>query len=180
MPPFLSLGAVVLPCYVAVVLSLVLASVLRKASVIGEDLRRGALGYLRFMPYVALLILAGATPLVPGPVLWVAGALAFVAGAFYGGALVALVRAGRGLATFGAYGLSRNPIYLAATIFFIAVAIAAFAATTAAGLLSLVVTYTLLITNHVVIRREEEFLEGKFGDLYRDYVRRVPRYLLFF
>jgi len=72
----------------------------------------------------------------------------------------------------GVYRFSRNPIYLAFCI-----------ATVGAGLVlnswwviaSVAIVKALL--EHLVISREEIYLEKKFGDIYLDYKRRVRRWL---
>jgi len=76
------------------------------------------------------------------------------------------------LVTTGAFGLSRNPIYLANTLlligggmvsknpwFFVLALICAFA------------------TQKLAIEREEKHLETRFGKRYRDYAKRVRRWI---
>lgn len=77
-----------------------------------------------------------------------------------------------GIVDSGPYRLSRNPMYVAWTMIYFGTAI-------------LVNTWWLLIllpaviifTHYVVIRHEEQELEQKFGDEYREYRGRVRRYL---
>jgi protein-S-isoprenylcysteine O-methyltransferase Ste14 len=76
------------------------------------------------------------------------------------------------LVTDGPYRLSRNPMYLAASLIYGGVAI----------ILNMPWTLVLLIPCLItlyrgVIRREETYLEGKFGQPYRDYKNRVRRWL---
>ena len=72
----------------------------------------------------------------------------------------------------GIYGRSRNPLYLAMTLIYIGLAIAAGSGWAIALLLP------LLVLMHVgVIAREEGYLEQKFGDMYRQYKSRVRRWL---
>jgi len=179
MPPYISLAVLVIPAYLFVIGASVAVGVARRVSLVGRDLRAGATAVIHYTPYLALLVVAAYTPLAAGAFLWAAAALAVVAGVIFLLALGARGRAGPGLATAGVYRFSRNPIYVAATLFFISVTLAAFQASSRAGLLALVVTYTLIVANHVTIRREEAFLEEKFGDHYRAYCARVGRYLFF-
>lgn len=76
------------------------------------------------------------------------------------------------LVTDGLYGWSRNPIYVAATVFYVGLAIAL---TTGWALLALPVVLTVL--HHGVVLREEVFLEDTFGADYVAYKSAVPRWL---
>jgi protein-S-isoprenylcysteine O-methyltransferase Ste14 len=77
------------------------------------------------------------------------------------------------LAIDGIYRLSRNPIYVGGLLGMIGIALAF----NIVWLLPLLVP-SLLALHFGVIRREEQYLEAKFGDDYRRYRARVPRYLL--
>jgi protein-S-isoprenylcysteine O-methyltransferase Ste14 len=70
----------------------------------------------------------------------------------------------------GIYGKTRNPIYLAHSLFiFAASAMTGFAATW--GLLALDAVLLPLM-----IRAEERELMRRYGDEYREYMRRTPRF----
>ncbi|MCI5077011.1 isoprenylcysteine carboxylmethyltransferase family protein [Oricola sp.] len=76
------------------------------------------------------------------------------------------------LVTKGVFGLSRNPIYVANTVLVIG-----------AGLISGIAWYFALAfvaafaTQKLAIEREEKHLEARFGKTYRDYKKRVSRWL---
>jgi protein-S-isoprenylcysteine O-methyltransferase Ste14 len=76
------------------------------------------------------------------------------------------------LLTKGPYARSRNPMYAGWTLGYAGIAFLSNAFWLIV-LLPLVVAYTHLVD----VQREEEFLEREFGDEYRRYRRRVPRYL---
>jgi protein-S-isoprenylcysteine O-methyltransferase Ste14 len=72
----------------------------------------------------------------------------------------------------GLYGIIRHPLYAGAFLLWAAVAVGNLSIVAAAVMLLFVVpTYWLYI------RREEETLEEVFGDAYRNYCRRVPRFI---
>jgi protein-S-isoprenylcysteine O-methyltransferase Ste14 len=72
----------------------------------------------------------------------------------------------------GIYRRSRNPLYLAMTLVYSGLGVAA------GSLWAIVLLVPLLwIVNTGVIAREERYLERKFGDRYRDYKSRVRRWV---
>lgn len=74
------------------------------------------------------------------------------------------------LRTSGIYAISRNPMY--ASFFFMNTATFLFLP----SLLLLVVMLYGMIVHHFIILGEEKFLENEFGNEYRKYKARVPRY----
>lgn len=76
------------------------------------------------------------------------------------------------LVTGGLYRFSRNPIYVGLTLIYLGVT-AFFASLGALILLAAV----LPVMEFGVIRREERYLEHRFGAAYRDYRARVRRWL---
>lgn len=76
------------------------------------------------------------------------------------------------LVTTGLYSWSRNPIYVALSVFYVGLSIAL---TTGWGLLLLpLVIFTL---QKGVIEREEAYLMEEFGEAYLGYKEKVPRWL---
>lgn len=76
------------------------------------------------------------------------------------------------LVTGGPYRLSRNPIYIALTLFYLGLAVVA----DSPWALALVVPL-LAVMRYGVVGREERYLESKFGEPYREYKARVRRWL---
>jgi len=72
----------------------------------------------------------------------------------------------------GPYRFTRNPIYVG---MFLSIAGLAIAFDTSWLLLTLVAF--ALVVRYGVVAREEAYLERKFGDVYRDYRRRVRRWI---
>jgi protein-S-isoprenylcysteine O-methyltransferase Ste14 len=78
----------------------------------------------------------------------------------------------RALVTTGIHAWSRNPIYVGMCLLYLGIAIAVRSPWTLILALPLV-----LILQYGVVAREEAYLERRFGDAYRDYRRRVRRWL---
>jgi protein-S-isoprenylcysteine O-methyltransferase Ste14 len=76
------------------------------------------------------------------------------------------------ITTQGIYAWTRNPMYLGMAALQVAAAIAL----ASVGAL-LTTTSSLIVVDRYVIRREERYLEGKFGTSYLAYKARVRRWL---
>jgi protein-S-isoprenylcysteine O-methyltransferase Ste14 len=77
------------------------------------------------------------------------------------------------LVTDGVFRRTRNPLYVG-----VSVALCGIALIFALDWLLLLMVPSCVILHFAVIRREERYLERKFGEAYRRYQERVPRYLL--
>ena len=75
------------------------------------------------------------------------------------------------LATTGIYAHLRNPMYVGAMLM-----LGGTAALLVSDWLVILLVPTALLLHFVVVRREERYLEAKFGEDYRRYRARVPRY----
>ncbi len=71
----------------------------------------------------------------------------------------------------GPYSISRNPLYVFSFL-------AAFGVGAQSGMLSVAILFLLLalLVFHFTVRREEVWLEASFGDAYRRYRARTPRF----
>lgn len=72
----------------------------------------------------------------------------------------------------GPYQFSRNPMYVAWTVLYVAAAIVV-----NTWWLLMLLPAVIAFTHYFVIRREEKQLEQQFGEDYRQYCNRVRRYL---
>jgi protein-S-isoprenylcysteine O-methyltransferase Ste14 len=112
---------------------------------------------------------------------WLGSGL-FLAGAALMAAAIRLFRRARtaippwepttSLVTTGVYRLSRNPIYLSMVLIYVGIALI-FAASWA----FLLLVPALIALEIEVIRREEAYLERRFGEAYRQYRSEVRRWL---
>lgn len=81
-------------------------------------------------------------------------------------------RPARLLVQSGPYGFSRNPMYVGLTAAYLGGTLLMNSAWPL-----LVLPMVLISISYFVIRREERYLEGAFGESYREYSRRVRRWL---
>ena len=75
------------------------------------------------------------------------------------------------LVTDGVFGHTRNPLYVG-----ISVALCGIALIFDLDWVLLLIVPSSVFLHFAVVRREERYLEQKFGDAYRRYKTRVPRY----
>lgn len=76
------------------------------------------------------------------------------------------------MVTTGPYRVTRNPIYIGISVAYLGLACLLDAP------LDLLSLFPVLIVLHVgVVLREERYLEAKFGEPYREYLRRSKRYV---
>ena len=113
--------------------------------------------------------------LIAGGVLGLAGTLLGAWGAY------TLHRAGTGvrpdqpvtaLVTGGPYRFSRNPLYAALTTIYVGIAVTCGVWWPLATLAP-----ALAVVHWRIVRREEHYLEGRFGEEYRAYKARVRRWV---
>ena len=138
--------------------------------------------YLGFLVIGLLLDYVWPAGVAPDGVRYPSGiALFALGGAIFAFALRQLRKAGTSLeprkpttavVTGGPYRLSRNPIYVALSLAYLGLAVAADSPWAAALLVP-----ALAVMHYGVIAREERYLEGKFGDEYLRYKASVRRWL---
>lgn len=75
------------------------------------------------------------------------------------------------IVTTGIFGWLRNPMYVGGTAALLGLAILL-----ASDWMVVMTVVTALILHFGVVKREERYLEAKFGDVYRRYRETVPRY----
>ena len=105
---------------------------------------------------------------VPGRVIAVVG-LVLVSIAFYS------FSEQPGLTTTGIQRHSRNPNYIGWTTYFLGLTVIGWSFSIWSILFLLYLIYTALYLHYNVLH-EEVFLAGKYGDSYREYMKRTPRY----
>jgi len=76
------------------------------------------------------------------------------------------------LVTDGVFRHTRNPLYVGVSI-----ALCGVALIFALDWMLVLIVPACVLLHFAVVRREERYLEQKFGDAYRRYKMRVPRYL---
>ncbi len=123
--------------------------------------------------YFIALIYSIFVPLKPGTIWFYVGLVVFTI------SLIFYIVAATNFATTppdkpvvkGMYKISRHPIYLFHDIAFLGVCIAS----ASRLLLLLLILYNRL--HHITIKGEERFCLEKYGNAYRDYMNRTPRYV---
>lgn len=76
------------------------------------------------------------------------------------------------LLTDGPYSVVRNPLYVGSLF-----AVIGLGLQTGSVIVAAVATTIFLVLHHWTIQKEEAFLQGHYGDAYRNYLRTVPRWV---
>jgi protein-S-isoprenylcysteine O-methyltransferase Ste14 len=71
----------------------------------------------------------------------------------------------------GIYRFSRNPMYFGMFLIFLGTSIAC------VSLIFLILTTIFMILSHIVVVYEERFCLQKYGNSYREYLNRIPRWI---
>jgi len=71
----------------------------------------------------------------------------------------------------GIYRFSRNPMYFGMFLIFLGTSIAC------VSLIFLMLTTIFMILSHIVVVYEERFCTKKYGNAYREYLNRIPRWI---
>lgn len=135
----------------------------------------GLLHLLAPLTFTDVVGWGGATRTLPGQVLTVGGlAIAVVAAWQFlrAGTNIPTGTTTTALVTHGVYGRSRNPIYVGALSFLLGLAL-----WLDTLWLALAVPMVFGALTELVIKREEAYLETKFGDAYRRYCKTVRRWV---
>lgn len=131
-------------------------------------------GAMTMVAFVALFTVPRSFETVSGEVLELTGYVLLIAAALgrvWCGIYIA-GRKDRELCTEGPYSRSRHPLY-----FFSFVGVVGMSMALQSLILLAATSMVFLTYYHWVMRGEERRLTGLFGDSYRDYMRRVPRFL---
>jgi protein-S-isoprenylcysteine O-methyltransferase Ste14 len=84
-----------------------------------------------------------------------------------------LVTAADKLVIKGIYQISRNPMYLSMFLIFIGTGIAC------ASWFFLLFTTIFVISTYIIVIKEERFCLTEYGNIYRDYMNKTPRWIGF-
>ena len=76
------------------------------------------------------------------------------------------------LVTRGVYGISRHPMYLGEVVASISISIACLS-----WVFLLLAIAKFLLIHYYVVGAEEPFLIEKYGDVYKEYINRTPRWI---
>ena len=129
----------------------------------------GLLAFIYFVLIIFTPLKIGSNVFIPGITLYLLGLTGFII------ALINFKNASPDQpVTEGLYRISRNPQQLSFFITFIGICIAM------GSWLALLIQMLSSLFLHVRILAEEKACLERYGDSYRDYMKRVPRYFLFF
>jgi protein-S-isoprenylcysteine O-methyltransferase Ste14 len=123
-------------------------------------------------PIAALPLALALAALFVGVAIWLALDGAAMLHFRRSGTSMVPMRPSTALVTSGPYRFTRNPMYVGMAVLYAALALA-LGVIWALAVLPLVI----LAVDRLVIAREEPYLERKFGEQYREYKRRVRRWL---
>ena len=129
------------------------------------------------LPLLVLLVISIFTPIIMGTLFWTGCVLIAIAGIIYVLTIIAFIKARKGLTTIGVYQISRNPMYIAWFLVFIAFTLLAWQADLIMGISTAFITLLNIFVIHWMVLGEERFLSKKYGDAYREYMNRTPRYV---
>jgi protein-S-isoprenylcysteine O-methyltransferase Ste14 len=137
----------------------------------GEEVKK--VNRVMLIVFFTMIIYAIFLPLKPGTIWFYAGLAVYLLGFIISTAAlfsIAATKPGEPFTT-GMYRYSRHPIAIGTLLPFIGVGIAT------ASWLFLVLSAILMVISHFLAITEESATTKKFGDAYREYMKRTPRWI---
>lgn len=131
--------------------------------------------------YIQLLGLITSSLFIPlqGGVFLITGGILFIAGILMNIiALLTFINLPEQVITKGIYRFSRNPMYVGGFLFLLGLCIMGFSFSAAFTLFVIFFIIWIVIT-HQTVKKEEAFLLHKYGDDYKLFKQRIPRYIGF-
>lgn len=124
-------------------------------------------------PYMALSVWTPFTTI--RPFLYI-GAIVYVAGiTMFFSALYAIVKTPLDMPfSIGVYRISRNPLYVSAELIFFSVSLMT------ANIVLFIFTLIVIVSQHFMILAEERVCRLKYGSVFENYIKEVPRYIIFY
>ena len=125
---------------------------------------------------IVLLVICLFTPVNSGVLFWI-GLPIFILGIMVNAiAMYSFACFTGGVNSTGIYHYSRNPMYLAGFFFLLGLCLMGWS--TSVCSIALIIMFIVSIPYyHWTVLLEEAFLEDKYGDDYREYMNKVPRYI---
>jgi len=116
------------------------------------------------------------TPINFGVLFWIGLPLFIIGIVLNAIAMYSFAQFTGGVNTTGIYRYSRNPMYVASFFFLLGLCLMSWS-TSVWSVVLLIFFIVSIPFYHWTILLEETFLEHKYGDSYREYMNRVPRYI---
>ena len=131
------------------------------------------------LPFIVIMLIyenANTWSLTAGAIMIVAGESIRLWGVSWAGSETRTTDkpGGTYLIVSGPFAYTRNPLYLGNIIIYLAIGIMSFAIFPYLQIFALIFFFTQY---YFIIKSEEEFLLNKYGDQYRDYLAKVPRFI---
>lgn len=140
---------------------------------LADKKRMFLLGYL---PFIALLIGAIFVPINIGTLFWI-GLLIFASGIIMNViSMYSFAQFKGGLNTTGIYRYSRNPMYVGGFLFVLGLNLMGWSISLANAIFW-ILSILWVAATHWGVLQEEAFLESKYGNSFREYMKKVPRYV---
>ena len=131
---------------------------------------------LGYLPFIAILIGSVLVPINTGVLFWI-GLPIFISGIILNViAMCSFAQFTGGLNTTGIYRYSRNPMYVGGILFLLGLNLMGYSISLI-NIMFMVLSILWIGCTYWNVLQEESFLLKKYGNVYREYMKRVPRYI---
>lgn len=141
-----------------------------------KEVRKSHTFLLGFLPTVVLFVAALFVPMASGIAL-IFGLIIYIVGLLINLiAMQSFISVKSGLNDQGIYKYSRNPMYVGGILFVFGLNVIGWS-DIVMSLVFLFCSLLWVLSVHLNVLTEERFLSGKYGEEYKDFSKRVPRYI---